>query len=160
MNAKVVLIPSPSHPISIVPQRGRVTVLVADRAVADSRRALVLAEAAYRLVHYIQRDDVDMPLLQRSFHATYCPYKGDCAYYSIPVGGPRAVNAAWTYEEPYPAVSPIKGHIAFYWDRVDEIRLLPEDQHLVDSRFPPESPATPEQYAAGSLSPGGLMENR
>jgi len=27
----------------------------------------------------------------------------------------------WTYENPYPAVAQIKGHVAFYPDRVDEI---------------------------------------
>ena len=43
--------------------------------------------------------------LQRTDHATYCPYKGDCAYYSIAAGGERSVNAAWTYEAPYEAVA-------------------------------------------------------
>ena len=31
-------------------------------------------------------------------HATYCPYKGDCAYYSIPLGGARCTNTVWTYD--------------------------------------------------------------
>jgi hypothetical protein len=54
-------------------------------------------------------------------YATYCPYKGDCNYYSVPAGGKKSVNAVWTYENPYPAVAQIKGHVAFYPDRVDEI---------------------------------------
>jgi uncharacterized protein (DUF427 family) len=62
-----------------------------------------------------------MELLQRSDHATYCPYKGECSYYSIPSGGERAINAVWTYEEPYTAVATIRDHLAFYPDRVDEI---------------------------------------
>jgi uncharacterized protein (DUF427 family) len=74
-------------------------------------------------VQYIPRSDVDMSLLERTSHATYCPYKGDCAYYSIPTGGSQAVNAAWTYESPYPAVAEIKDHIAFYRDRVDAIEV-------------------------------------
>jgi uncharacterized protein (DUF427 family) len=48
-------------------------------------------------------------------------YKGDCAYYSIPLGGDRSVNAVWTYEAPYAAVAAIKDHVAFYPDRVDAI---------------------------------------
>jgi uncharacterized protein (DUF427 family) len=62
-----------------------------------------------------------MTLLARTDNATYCPYKGDAAYYSIAVGGERAVNAVWTYEAPYDAVATIKDHLAFYPDRVDTI---------------------------------------
>jgi uncharacterized protein (DUF427 family) len=72
-------------------------------------------------VQYIPRKDVAMPLLERTDHATYCPYKGDCAYYSIPLGGERSVNAVWTYEAPYPAVAAIKEHLAFYPDRIGTI---------------------------------------
>jgi uncharacterized protein (DUF427 family) len=82
---------------------------------------LTLKEASYPPVLYIPRKDVHMALLQRTDHATYCPFKGDCAYYSIPSGGERATNAVWTYEAPYPAVQQIAGHLAFYPDRVDAI---------------------------------------
>jgi uncharacterized protein (DUF427 family) len=58
---------------------------------------------------------------KKTDHATYCPYKGDCNYYSVPAGGEKSVNAVWTYENPYPAVAQIKEHVAFYPDRVDEI---------------------------------------
>jgi uncharacterized protein (DUF427 family) len=60
-----------------------------------------------------------MTLLERTDNATYCPYKGDCAYYSIPIGGERTVNGVWTYEAPYAAVAEIKEHLAFYPDRVE-----------------------------------------
>ena len=53
-----------------------------------------------------------MKLLERTDHDTYCPYKGDCAYYSIPTGGKRSINAVWTYEEPYAAVAAIKDHMS------------------------------------------------
>jgi uncharacterized protein (DUF427 family) len=62
-----------------------------------------------------------MTLLERSNHITYCPYKGDCAYYNIPAGGDRSINAVWTYETPYAAVAAIQDHLAFYPDRVDAI---------------------------------------
>ena len=58
---------------------------------------------------------------------TYCPYKGECAYYSIPAGGERSVNAVWTYEVPYAAVSAIREYLAFYPDRVDAIEVGVED---------------------------------
>ena len=121
MSAKPVRIPGPDHPITIEPNAKRVTVTVAGRTVAETRAALVLREANYGPVQYIPRSDVDMTQLQRTDHATYCPYKGDCAYYSIQAGGARGVNAVWTYESPHAAVAAIAGHLAFYPDRVDAI---------------------------------------
>ena len=123
MNSKTVKIPGPDHPITITPNPNRVVVTVGGRVVADSRAALTLQEAAYPAVQYVPRADVDMALLERTTHATYCPYKGDCAYYSIPAGGERTVNAVWTYEQPYDAVAAIRDHVAFYPDRVDSIEL-------------------------------------
>ena len=119
MQTKTVKIPGPDHPITIEPNPARITVSIGGRVIADTSEALTLREASYPAVHYIPRKDVDMSLLQRTDHATYCPYKGDCAYYSIPLGGERSVNAVWTYEDTYPAVAQIKDHLAFYTDRVD-----------------------------------------
>jgi uncharacterized protein (DUF427 family) len=119
-----VRIPGPDHPITIEHNPHRVIVKVAGRVIADSRHALTLKEANYPAVQYIPREDVDMALLQRTDHTTYCPYKGESAYYSIPAGGGRASNAVWTYEQPYDSVAPIKDHVAFYTDRVDAIEQL------------------------------------
>jgi uncharacterized protein (DUF427 family) len=96
-------------------------VSIGERVLADSRDALILREAGYPAVQYIPRKDVDMTLLERSAHATYCPYKGDCAYFSIPSGGERALNAVWTYEAPYDAVAAIRNRLAFYSKGVDVI---------------------------------------
>jgi uncharacterized protein (DUF427 family) len=121
MTGKPIKIPGPDHPIAIVPYPKRVVVSVAGNVIADSRDALSLKEATYPAVTYIPRKDVDMSFLQRTDHSTYCPYKGDCSYYSIPAGGERSVNAVWTYEAPYEAVAEIKDYVAFYPDRVDAI---------------------------------------
>jgi uncharacterized protein (DUF427 family) len=118
---KTIKIPGPDHPITIERNPSRVVVLVAGRIVADTRDALTLREASYPAVQYVPRKDVDMTLLERTDRVTYCPYKGDCAYYSIPLGGERSINAVWTYEEPYAAVAAIKDRVAFYPDRVDAI---------------------------------------
>jgi uncharacterized protein (DUF427 family) len=124
MNSKPIKIPGPDHPITITPTGEHIVVTVAGVCIADTREALTLREAAYPPVHYIPRKDVDMTRLQRNSHMTYCPYKGECVYYSIPLGGNRSVNAVWSYEAPYAAVAPIKDHIAFYPDRVDAIARL------------------------------------
>jgi uncharacterized protein (DUF427 family) len=127
VNMKPIKIPGPDHPITITPARDRITVIVAGRSVADTREALTLKEAAYSPVHYIPRKDVDMTQLQRTSHQTYCPYKGECAYYSIPAGAERSVNAVWTYEAPYAAVAEIREYLAFYSDRVDAIQIVVEN---------------------------------
>jgi uncharacterized protein (DUF427 family) len=118
---KTIKVPGPDHPITIERNPNRVVVTVAGRVVADTRDALILREAAYPPVQYVPRKDVNMALLKRTEHATYCPYKGDCSYFSIPLGGERSANAVWTYEDPYPAVILIKDHLAFYPERVDAI---------------------------------------
>ena len=80
-----------------------------------------MLEGNHTPVLYVPRADVDMSLLERTDHGSYCPYKGDCNYYSIPAGGERSVNAVWTYEAPFDAVAVIKDYLAFYPDRVDAI---------------------------------------
>ena|SRR6516162_6654152 len=124
---KTVKIPGPDHPISIERNVSRVVVIVAGPIVADTRKALTLREASYLPVQYIPREDVDMKLLARADHATYCPYEGACSYYSIPLGGARSTNAVWTYESPYAAVTAIRDYLAFYPDRVDAIEERPGD---------------------------------
>ena len=113
--------PGADHAITIVASPNPIVVTLAGRVIADTARALVLRETSHAPVLYIPREDIDMALLMRSDHATYSPHKGDCAYYSVLVGGQRSVNAAWSYEAPFAAVAAIKDHIAFYPDRVDSI---------------------------------------
>jgi uncharacterized protein (DUF427 family) len=121
MADKQIKIPGPDHPITIEVNPSRVVVKVSGRIIADTRDALTLREASYPPVQYIPRRDVDMAVLARSEHTTYCPYKGDASYYSIPAGADRSINAVWTYEAPFDAMAQIKDYVAFYPDRVDEI---------------------------------------
>jgi uncharacterized protein (DUF427 family) len=125
-STKTIKNPGPAHPITIERNPKRVVVSIGGRVLADTRDSLILREADYAAVQYIPRKDVDMTLLERSPHTTYCPYKGDCAYFSIPSGVERAVNAVWTYEAPYDAVAAIRNHLAFYPDRVDAIEERPD----------------------------------
>ena len=125
MKDKQIRVPGPDHPITIERNPVRVIVSIAGQAIADTRDALTLRESTYPPVQYIPLKDVDMSLLERTDHSTYCPYKGDCVYYSIPLGGDKSVNAVWIYEVPFAAVAEIKDHFAFYPDRVDEMALQP-----------------------------------
>ena len=123
MADKPVLQPGPDHPITVTPTGARVIVTVAGKVVADTRSALTLQESTYPPVQYIPLTDVDESALERTVTESYCPYKGDASYYSVPAGGDRSVDAVWEYREPSEAVAAIKGHIAFYPDRVDAIDI-------------------------------------
>ena len=112
-------IPGPDHPITITPSSDRVRVTFNGTVVADTKRALVLQEAAYKPVFYIPREDAQMALFERTTNSTHCPYKGDASYYSIAL--PGLTDAVWTYRTPYGSVAPIAGHVAFYTDRVEVV---------------------------------------
>jgi uncharacterized protein (DUF427 family) len=114
-----------AHPISIERNPKRVRVHFNGRIIADSRSALTLREANLPPVQYIPREDADMTVFERTSHRTHCPFKSDASYYTLRVDGRVAENAVWTYEEPFPAVQAIKGHLAFYPNRVDRIEELP-----------------------------------
>lgn len=117
-------LPGPDHPITITSNARRVRVTVGGRVVAETARALTLKEASYPAVQYIPREDADMSLFTRTDHATHCPYKGQASYYTLRIDGRTAENAVWSYEEPYPAMAQIKGHLAFYPNRVDAIEEI------------------------------------
>jgi uncharacterized protein (DUF427 family) len=121
---KEIKIPGPEHPITIFPAEGKVRVTVTGRIVAESTQALRLEEKGYPPVYYLPRSDADMSLLVLTTHYTYCPYKGDCTYYSIPIGGAKSEYAVWTYEKPYEAMADIKEYLAFYPARVDAIEVV------------------------------------
>jgi len=121
---KEIKIPRPDHPIAISPAEGKVRVTVAGRIVAESTGALRREEKGYPPVYYLPRRDADLLLLIRTTDYSYCPYKGDCTHYSIPIGGTKSEYAVWTYEKPYEAVGIIKEHLAFYPSRVDAIEVI------------------------------------
>jgi uncharacterized protein (DUF427 family) len=122
---KMRLLPGPRHPLTVEPARVRVVVRVAGRVIADSASALTLYEADHPAVQYIPRQDVDLTALERTAHESYCPFKGDASYFSIPAAGERGINAVWTYESPYEATSEIRDHLAFYVNRMDSVEELP-----------------------------------
>jgi uncharacterized protein (DUF427 family) len=125
MTERSIKIPGPDHPITIEANPDRVVVTLGGQSIADTTAALTLREAAYPAVQYIPRRDVDIAALVRSDHTTYCPYKGEASYFSVPAGGDGSVNAVWTYETPFPAMAAIKDYVSFYPDRVDAIEERP-----------------------------------
>ncbi len=113
--------PGPDHPITLTDNPHRIRVVLGGFIVAETTKALTLQEATLPPVQYIPRSDVRMDLLDRTDHASHCPYKGDASYFTVTAGGLVRENAVWSYEAPFPAVAQIREHLAFYPDRVDAI---------------------------------------
>jgi len=125
-------IPDESHPITIDRVVGTVRVLFEGHGLADSDDVFVLREADYPPVYYFPRDSVQMTFLRRTDKVTHCPYKGDASYFTIYRDRQIIENAAWSYEDPYSAVGPIAGRIAFYPEHVE---------FQLDDRSPAETEA-------------------
>lgn len=122
MAGKLIKIPGPDHPITITPFGGKIVIRAGGRVIAETTDALALEEASYPAVFYVPRADAEMAALERSTHQTWCPYKGEASYYSLPTGE-DGKNGVWSYESPHAAVEEIKDHLAFYPDKVEiEVR--------------------------------------
>ncbi len=111
--------PTAEHPITVTPTGRHVVVRVNGDVVAETDAALTLQESTYPAVQYIPLADVSSSALTRSDTTTYCPYKGEANYYDVSAAGATVDDAIWTYEQPYPAVAPIAGHVAFYANKAD-----------------------------------------
>jgi uncharacterized protein (DUF427 family) len=120
MSHPEILEPSAGHPITIEPTKGRVQVRVKGELVADTTAALELREATLPAVQYIPIGDVVQDKLTRTDTGTYCPFKGDASYYSVTTApGQTVEDVIWTYDQPYPAVAAIAGHVAFYPNKAE-----------------------------------------
>jgi len=124
------------HWVATEPSPRHVRAMFNGVTIADSKGVLLLRERGHVGVYYFPMDDVRMDLLTATDHHTHCPYKGDASYWSIEVNGRQVDNAVWGYEDPLPDRVDIKGHVAFYWDKLDqwfeedeEVFVHPRDPH-------------------------------
>lgn len=114
-----------AHRITIENADARVRVMFCGTVIADTTRAKVMHEGSMPAVYYIPEADLAKERLVSTEHHTHCPFKGTASYYDVVVGERTAENAVWYYPEPIDAVAAIKDHVAFYPERVGEIRVEP-----------------------------------
>jgi uncharacterized protein (DUF427 family) len=107
------------HQITITPTDHRVEVTLGGETLAESGRAVLLAETGLPPRYYLPREDVRMDLLQPTSLQTTCPFKGHASYWSATVGGQVHENVVWSYESPIPDAAGIAGLMCFYPERVD-----------------------------------------
>ena len=114
----------PDHRVDLYPESRRVRVTYAGTVIADSSDALRVEETGHGPVHYIPEKDMRLDLMRPTEHKTYCPFKGDCSYWTIAADGKEAENAVWGYRSPYDEAKGLAGYYAFYKTRVDRIEVL------------------------------------
>ena len=118
----------PEHRVDLLPEARRVRVTFAGTVIADSTSVIRCEETGHEPVHYFPEKDVRFDLMQATDHKTYCPFKGDCSYWTIEIdaadGRKQAENAVWGYRAPYDEALGMAGHYAFYKTRVDAIEAL------------------------------------
>lgn len=107
----------PDYRVDIHARRNLITVHRAGRLVAETVRALLVDEQDHGLVFYLPRADVRVPLHRDPERTSRCPFKGIATYWRFDGDGDEAI--VWSYDDPAPQVSRLRGHVAFYQDRVD-----------------------------------------
>ena len=97
----------------------QIRVVFDDNTVAQSSRSMRVLETSHPPVYYIPPEDVQMELLSRSGHTSYCEFKGLATYYDLRVRDRTAADAAWSYHNPARGYESLEDHLAFYPSRVD-----------------------------------------
>ncbi len=115
--SRTVLQPGPDHPITLKPG-ATVRVELGGTVITEAADAILLSEARYPVVAYIDPDAFDATRLIASDRRSWCPYKGEADYFSWAlVNGEVVEDVIWRYADPHPAVAGIKGRLAFYTNR-------------------------------------------
>lgn len=122
----------PDYHVDILRRRNCWRVMLDGSVLADSRAALIVDEQDHALVVYFPPSAV-VPgaLVPVDVPATYCPYKGTARYWASSAA--PLVPIAWSYDEPYPEVAAIAGHVAFYADRATVALVGDTDKVTADA---------------------------
>ncbi len=105
----------PFHRIDIVRSSRHVAVEVEGEVVAESTSPSLLFEPPLPVRYYLPPEDVRTDLLTPSEKRTFCAYKGQASYLSLPGHD----DVAWTYPEPLREAAEVTGRIAFFNEHVD-----------------------------------------
>ncbi|MEL6830500.1 MAG: DUF427 domain-containing protein [Pseudomonadota bacterium] len=102
------------RPAIAEPTKLSLRVEFADRVIAQTSNGVRTLETSHPPTYYFPEEDVDISLLHRTEHGSFCEWKGKATYFDVVVGQKSASNAAWTYPAPSNPFAMISRHIAFY----------------------------------------------
>jgi uncharacterized protein (DUF427 family) len=117
--------PNPYHRVDCLPTGRALRVTVGGAVLVDTVETVVVFETSLPPRLYVSPTKVGSDLLRRSRTTSYCNYKGEATYWSAVVGDAVYDDVAWSYEDPPPESSPIRGFLSFDEARADVTAELP-----------------------------------
>ena len=117
--------PNPYHRVDCRPTDRGLRVTVGGEVLVDTTDTMIVFETALEPRLYVAPSLVRTELLQRSETTSYCNYKGYATYWSAVLGDGVVADVAWSYEEPLPETSPIRGYFSFDADKAAITAELP-----------------------------------
>ena len=147
--------PNSDRPVWTEPYPRRVRAVLDGVAVVDSSRALLLLEAGHLPVYYFPPANVRTDLLEATDKRSHGPHKGQAAYWSVTVGDRVAPNALWSYQDPLPERTDIKGYLALSWHRMEA--WFEEDEEVLDSAMVPFAATYADQNERDSKALSGAV---
>lgn len=117
--------PNPYHRVDCRPGRRGLRVGVAGTVLVDTAETVAVFETALTPRLYVHPAQVRTDLLQRSDTTSYCNYKGYATYWSAVLGEVTVADIAWSYDEPLPECTPIRGMLSFDETRTEVLAELP-----------------------------------
>ena len=120
------------RPPRLEPTLRHLRVMHSGVVVAETHRGKRILETSHPPVYYFPPEDVAMQWLRPSSRrGTFCEFKGVASYWDLLLMGAVVSDVAWSYAAPSKAYAALKGHLAFYANRVDECwvdeeRVLPQ----------------------------------
>ncbi len=109
---------NPYHRVDCLRSDRRLVVEAGSTTLVDTAETLVVCETSLAPRLYVDPRHVRMDLLEHSNTKTYCPYKGTASYWSARVGDEVLDDVAWSYEDPVPESTPLRGFLSFDESRV------------------------------------------
>ncbi|MGN2637748.1 DUF427 domain-containing protein [Nocardia takedensis] len=117
--------PNPYHRVDCRPTTRRLRVEVAGTPLVDTSDTIILFETSLAPRLYVAPSLVRTEVLRPSSATSYCNYKGVATYWTAVLENSTVEDIAWTYQNPYPESSAIKGYLAFDTTKVDVLAELP-----------------------------------
>lgn len=121
------------RPPRVEPSNKRIRVVYNGVTIADSTNTYRVLETSHPPAYYIPLEDIDVQHIEQvAGKRTFCEFKGAVTYWTVSVDGQKAVGAGWSYEQPTPDFTPIRGYITFYASQmdacyVDEEQVKPQE---------------------------------
>lgn len=115
----------PAHRVREETINGKVNVSIDGNTIADTDDVIAVLEDGNPVRYYFPRTAITNATLQRSTTTSTCPFKGVAHYYHLALADKTLADAVWSYEDPYDEHKALAGRVAFYDDKLPQIRISP-----------------------------------